>query len=230
MALLSTGPGPFRCLVLGAGALTALVATGIAFAALLGVTSESVTVHTAASNISPTICTLSAADADSYVSSGSTSSNFGTATTLNVQASGILGSDMRTFVEFSLSSCSIPASSLVTAASLELYLYAAPTAGRTYDAHRVTASWTETGITWSNQPGAAGAATSSVSTGTTDNVRLTWDVTSDVQAFVDGTANNGWRIRDQDETPLLGTQLGQFRSAEHGTASQRPMLEITYYP
>ena len=229
MALLSSGRRPSRFLLLGAGALTALVATGIGFAALLGVTSESVTVHTAASSISPTICTLSAADADSYVSSGSTSSNFGSATTLNVQASGVLGSDMRTFVEFSLSSCSIPASSLVTAASLELYLYGAPNAGRTYDVHRVTASWTETGITWNNQPGTVASATASVSTGTTNNVTLTWDVTSDVQAFVDGTANNGWRIRDQDENPLL-TQLGQFRSAEHGTASQRPILQITYYP
>jgi len=224
------GGRPPRFLVLGAGALTALVATGIGVAALLSVTSESLTVHMAATSIPPTVCTLSAADADSYVSSGSTSSNFGTATTLNVQAAGILGSDMRTFVRFSLASCSIPASSLVTAASLELFLYAAPGAARTYDAHRVTASWTETGITWSNQPGTAASVTASVSTGTTDNVTLPWNVTSDVQAFVDGTANNGWRVIDQDENPLLGTQLGQFGSAEHGTASQRPILEITYYP
>jgi len=224
------GGRPPRFLVLGAGALTALVATAIGVAALLDVTSKSVTVHTATSSISPTTCTLSTADADSYVSSSSPSSNFGTAATLNVQAAGILGSDMRTFVRFMLGSCSIPASSLVTAASLELYLYAAPGAARTYDAHRVTASWTETGITWSNQPGTAASATASVSTGTTDNVTLTWDVTTDVQALVDGTANNGWQVRDQDESPLLGSQLGQFRSADHGTASQRPILEVTYYP
>jgi hypothetical protein len=230
IALLSSIRRPSRFLVLGAGALTALVATGMGVAALLGVTSTSVTVYTAASSIPPTVCTLSAADADSYVSSGSTSSNFGTATSLNVQASGVLGSDMRTFVQFSLAPCSIPANALITAAALDLYLYAAPGADRTYDAHRVTASWTETGITWSNQPGTAASATASVSTGTTDNVTQTWDVMSDVQAFVDGTANNGWRIRDQNENPLLGTQLGQFRSAEHGTASQRPTLEITYYP
>jgi hypothetical protein len=221
---------PPRWAVVAAVAAAALAGAGIAVAASLGVTSKSVTVHTAAASIAPTTCTVSAADADSYVSSGSPSSNFGTATSLNVQSAGLLGSDMRTFVQFNLGACGMPANSLVTAATLELYLYAAPGSSRTYDVHRATASWTEGGITWNNQPATSASATASVSTGTTDNVTLAWNVMGDVQAFVDGTANNGWRIKDRDEDPLLGTQLGQFRSAEHGTAAQRPVLEITYYP
>ncbi len=93
----------------------------------------------------------------------------------------------------------------------------------------MSASWTETGITWTNQPAVAASATSSVVTGTTSNVTLTWAVTADVQAYVDGTANNGWRIKDLTENSSTA-RTGQFRSAEYGTASQRPILEITYYP
>ncbi len=65
--------------------------------------------------------------------------------------------------------------------------------------------------------------------GQTLSVTLTWTVTADVQAFVDGTANNGWRISDRTESS--GTvRTSQFRSAEYGTAAQRPILEATYYP
>ena len=54
-------------------------------------------------------------------------------------------------------------------------------------------------------------------------------MTADVQAFVDGTANDGWRIKDQTESAVVA-RTAQFRSAEFGTAGVRPMLEITYYP
>ena len=93
----------------------------------------------------------------------------------------------------------------------------------------MTGAWTETGVTWTNQPAVAASATSSVVTGTTSNVTLTWTVTADVQAFVDGTTNRGWRLIDQTESSGAA-RLGQFRSAEFGTASQRPVLEVTYYP
>ena len=107
-------------------------------------------------------------------------------------------------------------------------MFTAPTASRTYEAHLVSAAWTETGVTWTNQP-AVGTLTASTATGTTANVTLTWAVTADVQAFVDGTTNRGWRIKDQTESSAP-TRNAVFRSAEYGTASQRPVLEVTYYP
>ena len=211
------------------GIVTSVFALGVggALAASLGVSSTTLTTSTGAASISATVCALSAADADSYVNEASAGSNFGTATNLDVRSSS--AGDRRTFVQFSLTGCSIPATALVTAASLKLFMFAAPTATRTYDAHRVSASWTETGITWTNQPAVAATATASVATGTTSNVTLTWVVTSDVQAFLGGTANNGWRIKDLTENSATA-RTGQFRSAEFGTASQRPILEITYYP
>ena len=215
-------------LVLALAGLVLFLFTGVALAVTFGVSSTKLTTSTGASSITPTTCTLSAADADSYIDQNSAGTNFGTVTNLDVSSrSG--NRNRRTFVRLDLASCSIPANSLITAASLKLFMYAAPTASRTYDAHRTTASWTEAGITWTNQAAVAGAATSSVTTGTTANVTLTWTVTADVQAFVDGTANNGWRISDRTESSGI-VRTSQFRSAEYGTAAQRPILEATYYP
>lgn len=200
---------------------------GVAVAASLGVTSAKLTVSTYASSIAATTCSLNAANNDSYVNQASASSNFGSATTLNVRSS--TSANMRAFVQFSLTACAIPANSLISAATLNLYMPSAPAVTRIYDVHRVAASWTESAVTWANQPATAVAGTASVVTGTTSNVTLTWDVKTDVQAFVDGTTNNGWRVKDQTESSATA-RTGQFRSAEYGTVSQRPVLDVTYYP
>jgi hypothetical protein len=218
---------PRRAIVLAAGA-AGLAGAGVAVAAALGVSSARLTVHTYASSIPATSCTLNAADADSYVQQQMPWSNFGTAATMHVRSASGSG-NRRSFVQLGLGPCSLPTNALIVTASLKLFMHAAPAVSRTYAAHRVTASWTETGITWTNQPVVAGSATATVATGTTSNVTLTLNVTSDVQAFVDGTSNHGWRIADTVENSSTA-RIAQFRTAEHGTASQRPILEVSYYP
>jgi hypothetical protein len=218
---------PRRALLLAAGA-AGLAGAGVAVAAALGVSSARLTVQTYASSIPATSCTLNAANADSYVQQQTPSSNFGTATTMHVRSASGSG-NRRSFVQLVLGPCSIPGNALIVTANLKLFMHAAPAVSRTYAAHRVNGTWTESGITWTNQPAVAASATASVATGTTSNVTLTWNVTSDVQAFVDGTSNYGWRIADTVENSATA-RIGQFRTAEHGTASQRPILEITYYP
>jgi hypothetical protein len=203
------------------------VAAHVAAAAPIALTSQRLTVDTATVSIPSTTCTLTGADADSYVYELSLLSNFGSAANLDVR-SQLLG-NKRTFVQFGLAPCAIPANALVTAASLDLTMFSAPSASRSYDARRVTGVWTETGVTWANQPAVAASATATVATGTTANVVLFWNVTADTQAFVDGTTNAGWRIADQAESSLTSRE-GQFRSTEFGTASAHPKLTITYYP
>jgi hypothetical protein len=224
---------PLRWLVLVA-VLVAVVATGVGFAAALAITPRSLTVHTAASTVPISTCTLTAA-ADSYVHANSGGSNFGTATTLQVRSAvtlGLLADDKRSFLRFNVSSCSIPTNARVESATMTLFMSTAPSQSRTYELHRATASWGETTVTWNNQPAVAAVATGSVATGTTANVTRQWNVLADVRTFVDGTiTNNGWRIKDQVEGGLLGNSFeGRFNSDEHGTASQRPSLVITYYP
>ena len=196
------------------------------WAAALGLSSRALTTHSAPVSIAPSTCSATAA-ADSHVSELLLLSNFGTSTTLDVRSQ--LLDNARAFVRFDVGSCAIPATALVTGASLELRLITAPSASRTHDLHRVTAAWTESEVTWSNQPAVAGTVTASATTGTVSNVTLTWDVAADVQAFVGGTANHGWRLRDGTESSAT-SRAAQYGSREHGTASSRPTLSITYFP
>lgn len=210
-------------LVLVSALASALGAAGLGVAASVGVASAKLTTYSAATSIPSSSCTLNAV-ADTYVDQQSKNNNFGSSTSLLV--SNGTTKAKRTFVRFDVASC-VPANALVLTTQLSLYLAAAPTVNKTWELHRVTASWTESGVTWNNQPGVAASATASITTGTTDGVWTTWDVLGDVQGFADGTANEGWRVWDQNEAqnPDRG---GSFSSRE--AASNTPSLSITYYP
>jgi hypothetical protein len=212
-----------RQLLLIAGAICVPVWAATAFAASLTVSSSRLTSYASASSVPTSTCTVGAA-ADSYVSNAllQTGTNFGGASELHVSGGA---TDKRSFVRFDLS-C-LPSTAEVKSASLRLVLSSAPSQSRTYALHRVSASWAEGSITWSNQPG-VGASSGTVSTGTTGGVTLQWTVTSDVQAFVAGSAsNNGWRVSDTDESGLLSSQEGRFGSRE---GSGSPELEVVFYP
>ena len=208
-------------------AVIAASGTGAAVAAALGITPARLTVFAAATTVPVTSCTLDAV-ADSYVDQLNLLSNFGAATTFLVQSS--LTQNKRGFVRFDLSSCSIPSTARIKTAILTLSLATAPTSSRTYLASRATGSWSEAGLTWTNQPAVAGSPTATCTTGTSSGVALTWNVALDVQAFTDGSlTNNGWRLADSSEDAVAGRQ-GTFASRESATAAARPALHITYYP
>jgi len=180
---------------------------------------------------------------DASVRQGSAASNFGTQATNDV-ASGS-GTNRRLYLRFDLSQCSpaIPSSAVVRLATLRLYVSALPAVCRTVDIFRVTATWTEAGITWNNQPfgtavnnPASGSAADTYGAGTPAGCENTATgtyitgavVTADVAAFVAGTASNfGWMLRDDVEGS--GTLRTQTYSAKNlGTASQAPQLVVTY--
>ena len=111
--------------------------------------------------------------------------NFGTATVMRVSNVD------RSLLEFDLSS--IPGGSNVASADLRLcFTSILPLAiGRTHELNRVTGAWTESAVTWNNQPGGSAGApvTYAVPLIALDCVHL--DVTSGVQAWVGGAANEG---------------------------------------
>ena len=222
-----------RWLVLVA-VLVAVVATGVGFAAALAITPKSLTVHTAASAVPISTCTVTPS-ADSHVEQDD-DSNFGSATALHVQSYQTTvvvlttSRNRRGFVKFDLSSCSIPANAAVKTATLKVFLSAAPTQNRTWNIRRVTGSWTEAGVAWASQPATAVTNSATVATGTTSNVTLQASVLADVAAFVSGSqTDNGWRLSDSVENSST-QRNGQFSSREHATTSQRPTLVVTYYP
>src|SRR5262249_26760612 len=141
-------------------------------------------------------------------------------------------------VQFDLSS--IPACSTITSATLTLTFDQNNGSGttRTYGAHRVTRAWSETTSTWNvastgnNWTTAGGdfvagaTATTSVSSGPS-GMSFSWNVLTDVTAFVYGTqTNSGWVVKD--ETESSGNQSFTFGSKDNATASFRPTLTINY--
>lgn len=212
-----------RPLVAVYGVLAALAAAGLAVAATLGVTSATLTTYGAAASIPASTCTLTA-DADADVDEQFKTANNGALTTMSVEDR--TNQRRRSFVHFDVASC-LPAGALVVSATLSLHLATAPAPSRTYDAQRAAGAWTES-VNWNSQPGVAGTAVG-VATGTTDAVTLSWPVTTDVQLFANGTANDGWRIADAAEG-ANSRAVGTFRTREWGTAAERPTLSITYYP
>ena len=204
-------------LVLSAGATT------IGLAAGTGLSSQRLTAYSATTSVPMQRCTLNAvadADIDGLF-------NTGTATTLRVRSSS--GGNRRSLVRFDVAACALGADDAVRAATLSLVLGTAPATSRTHEVRRVTAAWTETGVTGLTQPGVAATATATRTTGTTAGASLMWDVLADVQAFRSGTANNGWRVADTAEGAATAVE-GIYHSRENATAANRPNLTIDYYP
>ncbi|MDO8691953.1 MAG: DNRLRE domain-containing protein [Dehalococcoidia bacterium] len=161
---------------------------------------------------------------DSYVDENSPNNNYGADNSLLV-ASRNSNRNRRSFVQFNVAGAGIPSGATVISATLRLYLSSAPNQSRSYDAFRVTATWTESGITWSNQPGVAASATNTqpITAGW-----VPWDVTTDVQSFVNGASSNyGWRISDQTESASSTNRQGTFSSKEGTNA---PQLVLVYRP
>ena len=181
--------------------------------------------------------------ADASVRQATAGTNFGTSTTNDVATAA--GANRRLYIRFDLSTCvpAIPSSAVVRLATLRLHLTAVPAVCRTIDIFRVTASWTEAGITWTNQPfgtainnPAGGTATDTFSVGTpagcqnqaTGAYTIGANPTTDVAAFVAGTSTNfGWMLRDDVEGSA--TTYTVTSSAKNlGTLAQAPQLVITY--
>ena len=177
---------------------------------------------------------------DSYVNQGNVTQNNGTATTMTVNSAS---SNTRSYIRFDLTKCSplIPSSAAVDLATLRLFTTGVPNACRTQDVFRVTSAWTESAITWNTQPFGttinnppSAQATGSMAIGsgcavnTTNNTYVTgWTVTTDVAAFVSGTTNNGWMIRDDAEGSSTGRN-STYVTRDASNAARAPQLVVDY--
>jgi hypothetical protein len=212
----------------------------VAHAASLNLASQAVTAYRTCVITATPITTTAVADAS--VRQASATSNFGVVTTNDIASAA--SANRRLYIRFDLTVCSpaIPSSATVRLATLRIYASAISAACRTIDVFRVTSAWTETAITWNNQPfgttinnPASGSASDSFAVGTPvgcENLAAGYMVgaspTADVAAFVAGTATNfGWMLRDDVEG--AATARTETTSAkELGTLAQAPQLVITY--
>jgi hypothetical protein len=249
MRSMSRSRAPDRGRLLAAGrALAALLLlypfahASVGYASSLAVSSKNMTVYMT--------CTLSgttgasASVQDSYVDENAPTTTNGSAATVNSQSRN--NRNRRSYVSFDLTTCapSVPSSATVTGATLRLWATAIPVATcRTEDAFAAPSAWTQSAITWNNQP--FGAAINSPASGTrTDSITVgsgagctigsaaqyvPWNVTSNVANFVSGGATNfGWMIRDDAEGANgLGFTI-TFSASDAGSATQAPQLVVTY--
>ncbi len=160
-----------------------------------------------------TTVTLTPPTDDAQVDSTDPDTNYGS-------SGGIyIGSPTAGLVRFDLNS--IPTGSIVTSATLKMFNDKCRIGADSFTiyAYRVKAGWSEATVTWNNRPAHEGIATASDSHGV--GVWRSWDVTTDVQAFVSGTTNNGWYLEGDTHC-----QLGS-KETIWGTI---PKLEVTYVP
>lgn len=194
-------------------------------------------------------CTITATPAvttsvrDASVRQGSPGTNFGTGTTTNIASAS--GANRRLYLWFDLSICTpaVPASATIRLATVRLFASTLPSVCRTIDVFRVTSAWTETAITWTNQPfGAAinnppsASATDTFTIGTpvgcqnrsTGVYIVGANPTADVAAFVSGGASNlGWMLRDDVEGSGIA-RTETLSAKELGSILQAPQLVVTY--
>jgi hypothetical protein len=214
----------------------------VGYASSLPVSSKNLTVYMT--------CTLSgttgasASEQDSYVDENAATTTNGSAVTMNSQSRN--NRNRRSYVSFDLTTCapSVPSSAIVTGATLRLWATAIPAATcRTEDVFAVTSAWTQSAITWNNQPfgtainnPASGTRMDSITVGSGAGCTIgsaaqyvPWNVTTNVANFISGGATNfGWMIRDDAEGANgLGFAV-TFSTSDAGTVPQAPQLVVTY--
>ncbi len=228
-----------------------------AMAALVGLLIGGVVVQGSAASLTLTsqrftpyrTCTITATPAtttgviDATVRQGSATSNFGMVTTSTVSSGNAV--NQRIYLKFDLTTCipAIPATAIVRLATLRLYMTAVPAACRTIDLFKVAASWTETAITWNNQPFGAtinnpasasrsGSFTAGSPVGCQNQATGVYvtggTLTTDVASFVAGGSTNfGWMLRDDVEGSAT-TRTVTLSAKELGTVAQAPQLVVSY--
>lgn len=130
-------------------------------------------------------------------------------------------------IRFDISS--ILTGSIIQSATLNLFYFDWVTSdpvGRSLTIYRITSSWNENTVTWSNQPSYASQSTSSSIVPSQKSVWMAWNVTDDVQSFVNGVANYGWKITDETYWGTSNIPMALLASKEH--FSYYPYLEINY--
>ena len=164
--------------------------------------------------------------ADAYVSEVAPSTNFGSATKLDVQNldGGEFPDDRRSYVGFNLSS--IPSNAIITSAAFKAYLYDASGLSSVYiQLRRVTSSWAYNTVTWNNKP--SSSSYTGMYVDTTTGMRG-WDVTSLVQDY--------WINRNFGTSPNFGLELRGPESGSYylrsfysaNAKSNKPYLVVSY--
>jgi hypothetical protein len=133
-----------------------------------------------------------------------------------------VGQGERSYLMFDVSS--IPIGATVTSASLTLCRTNGSGSATTHELRPATAGWTENGLTWNTQPVLAVSFNYTLPVPSSSGC-FTISVLQDVQAWVLGAPNFGWRVMDLDEP---NAPQVQYATRENASSALRPKLDVTY--
>jgi hypothetical protein len=169
------------------------------------------------------------ASADTYADQENPDSSHGASEVLKVRSLG--SKNARTYIFFDIST--IPPGATVLSAKLNLYLLNPPASDRTYLCCRLDAAWNEGLLTWNKRPHSVSTYAAS-STLSTSSGWVVWDVTAQVQKFLNGIVgyewdNFGWEVFDSSEDSSVA-QEAVFSSKEFSEQDKRPFLIVNFIP
>lgn len=159
--------------------------------------------------------------ADARVQDGtSTSTNFGTATELQVRKSTTVGASRESYLRFSLTGG--PAGATIQSGLLRLFARSSSAGSVTIDLYAVAGTtWSETGITWNTRP-PIGAKIGSRTVASTTGTWIEFDVSAYVkQQRIAGATAVAFALR----SPTVSTPYAAMPSDE--AAANRPVLRLT---
>ena len=170
--------------------------------------------------------------ADTQLDASSSTTNFGTATSLNVAARGSTGQAARSVIQFDLTS--LPNIG-VKRADMSLTVTSVGNKNGSYEAHLVTSLWTELGATWTNRVAgtpwttAGGDFSATITAATPINANTpgtyTWGLTTDVQNWYSGSQNFGHLLL---ENPSSGNDPNGILFNSREATSNQPQLALTF--
>ncbi|MBN2394333.1 MAG: DNRLRE domain-containing protein [Anaerolineae bacterium] len=156
---------------------------------------------------------------DSYVSSHSPDTNYGTNATMMVGGISIpYSAAYHTLAGFDLTV--LPADVVILTATLELYQTGSSGNNFIITAQALTGAWTETGVTWNNKPGFT--TLDEAVEGAAEGDWRRWDITSLAQKWHSGALdNNGMRL-------VFGMVSNQTRTFSSRQGTYAPRLVVEY--
>jgi hypothetical protein len=171
---------------------------------------------------------------DSQIDANASTTNFGSATSLNVAAKGGTGQASRAIVQFDLSA--FPNIG-VKRADMGLTVSSVGNKTGSYEAHLLTNLWQESSVTWTNRLtgtawttlggdfNATSSAAVTINGGSATPATYIWGITADVQNWYGGTQNFGHAIL---ENPSVGNDVNGILFNSRESASSTPTLALTF--
>jgi hypothetical protein len=135
---------------------------------------------------------------------------------------------LRAYLQFDLSE--LPDNAVVVSAVLKLYQpNSIDTTGLMIDVHQVTESWEENTISWNNKPDYLTSPESTITVPISIFGWLSWDITSLVQGWANGSIANYGVLLKVAGMVLEYIHINCYSSNYAGGSTLHPKLEITYH-